>query len=272
MEEELIYTAMSIPRTQLLVLNSSNATSAVSSSEKTWSFPTITPSVGTVFRASLQVFRMLHVFRNLPSGATFQMGLTQAAVVSIMVPPGNYTPTGLGQLITQLLQSQGVPSTVVYDANNLVFSFGPTSLYIGPGTTALRALGVLEAGTYSKSPVPVDLDDLSAFQINLTSNSMSGILGFIPFDTRYGFRYQYQSGNDGGFGYLTGPLSYITIQVCDQDNVSLATKYVVDPPNELARLEYIPEWHVAILLEEVPLSRLSSGCGGNSGSILSIPC
>jgi hypothetical protein len=263
---------MSIPKTQLIVLNSSTASVSVSSSEKTWIFPKITPAVGTIFRASLQVFRMMHVFRNLPSGATFEIGLSSNSTQLIVVPPGNYTPTGLGQLITQYMQFQGIAGTVVYDGNNLVYTFGPSGLYIGPGTTNLRQLGVLAAGQYTKSTVPVNLDDLTAFQINLTSNSIAGIMGFIPFDTRYGFRYEYQSGNDGGFGYFTGLLSYITIQVCDQDNISLANKYIVDPPDEASRLNYIPEWHVAILLEEVPISKVTEGCAGSSGTIPSIPC
>lgn len=249
---------MAVPRTQLLVLNSSNATSSVSTSEKTWIFEPIYALPGNVLRISLESFRIMHVFKNIPKTEYVEAGRTSSNTITVEVPPGNYTPTSLAQSLTASLAPVGV--VISYDANNLVYNFTP-SIYLGPGTTIFRQLGFVGSGQYStSSTIPVDLDNLTAFHINMTSNSVSGLLGFTPFDTRYGFRYQYQAGNDTRFAYTTGAINKISIKLCDQDNRSLADKYVVNPYDELSRLNFIPEWHVALLLEEIPAKNILPNC------------
>lgn len=248
---------MTVPRTQLLVLNSSNAFSSTSSAEKTWIFEPIYPLPGNLLRVSLESFRIMHVFKNIPTTAYVEAGRTNSSTITVSVPPGNYTPTSLAQVLTTALTPIGV--VISYDANNLVYNFTP-SIYVGNGTTIFRQLGFVEKGQYVQSTVPVDLDNLTAFHIHMESNSVSGLLGFTPFDTRYGFRYQYQAGNDTRFAYVAGSINKITIKLCDQDNVPLADKYIVNSYNEKARLNYIPEWHVALILEEIPAKNVLPTC------------
>jgi hypothetical protein len=199
----------------------------------------------------------MHVFKNIPVQETVVAGATSASTITVQIPPGNYTPTSLAMTLTTSLTNVGV--IVSYDADNLIFNFKP-SIYIATGTTIFRQLGILEPGQYTTSSVPVDLDNLTTFQIFIETDAVSGLLGFTPFDTRYGFRYQYQTGNDTRFAYTASLINSITIRLCDQDGVSLASKYVVNPYDDDARLNFIPEWHMALLLEEIPSKVIIPTC------------
>ena len=261
---------MPLPKIQLLVLNSNNATSSVSGSDRTWILDTpLAPSTGNVFEISLQSFRIMHVFPNFPVDQTIVAGRTAGTATSYTLKKGNYTPTTLAQNLTSFLVTHN--ATMTYDGNNLGYTFNSsntsvlpsvyTGIYFSSNTTILKQLGLIEAGTYFKSAVPVDFDNVTAINVRMASNSdAEGILAFAPFDTQYGFRYQYENENGKGFKYTTGFLNKIRIKLSDQNDIDLSTKYVVGTANQATALAWIPTWHVALYINEVPAKLVNPSC------------
>lgn len=247
-----------LPDSSVLVLASDQATTVTSSSDRTWTFPAITPSPGNVIKLSLQSFRLMHVFKNFPAEQTVQLGTSSTQLITATVPVGNYTPTNLSQYLSQwVLPPLGVNMT--YHGENLTYHFEPP-LYIGPNTTMMRQLGVTHSGLYSDSTIPVDLENLTGIHVYIETDTLSGLIAFAPFSAQYGFRYSYENVTDQGFSYLTGATSKIRIRLTDQNDEDLAAKYVVNPYDNDARLNFIPQWHVVLVFEEVPAKQVNPSC------------
>lgn len=248
---------------KLLTLRSDLALPGPNATRRTFQLSRLTNPPGVDFRVSLVQLRVPHIYKNTPRALTFRATIN-GSLVTLTIPAGHYTPTSFTTTLNVLYPR--TPAQFTYDPVTLTMSFAKPISWANDAAADLNqvwtqlGIPVGSTGSYSKSSIPVSLNDLSGLTVfcdwGIDQFPFGGRLYCTGVTEAYGTSITRDVYNTSCW-YLVpdSQLDSITIWLADQNAKDISTTYVDTSSEDAAN--YSPTWSVTLAIEPI-LTKSSS--------------